>query len=318
MHDSCQYEVSIIIVSYNPDYEKLMSSVKAAVNQQGVCFEIIISDDGSKEDYFSRIEEYFSHINFKDYLFVKNKDNVGTVKNCLNALRRSRAEYVYFNSPGDYIFDSKTILDFYQFAKREHSDICFGDYVPYCYQNSIKYYENILPKNIMVYDKGIENYKIIFLLGDGICGASYFRSKSIALKSFEYIAQYSKYVEDGTSTAYALVNNIPVHYYKRNIVWYEYGDGISTCHSEKWEKRINADFSNTYKALIEDYPKERVLKAALFYINNKTLDNWKKRFIIRYPIFAIKKWLLRSDSSNRVKVLNNEKKYLEELVNVDK
>jgi tetratricopeptide (TPR) repeat protein len=57
------------------------------------------------------------------------------------------------------------------------------------------------------------------------------------LKSFEHICKYSIYTEDGTSTAYALVNNIEVFYYPRKIVWYEMDSGV-TSSGNVWRKRI--------------------------------------------------------------------------------
>ena len=319
MAKSNQFEVSIIILSYNPDYNKFIGSIRAALRQQNVSFEIIIADDGSKEDFFPKIKEFFQRISFADYRLIKNKNNVGTVCNCLSAIKKSRAEYVFINSPGDFLFDPNTLRDFYRFAKNMHADVCFGDYIPYyCCENTIKYDEYILPKNTMVYDKGIKNYKISFLMGDGICGASYFRSKKFAMMSFQYIAKHSKYVEDGTTTAFALVNNIPVHYYNRTIVWYEYGNGISTCQNDKWNTIIETDFAKTYQALLIDYPTDRVLKAALFYIKNKSTRYWTKLFIFKYPIISVRKRLLRSNNSRRATVLEEEKEYLKELMHNDR
>ena len=136
---SSHIQVSIIICTYNPDLRKLLTSVKSVVVQTGVEFEIIVTDDGSKIDYFNDIKAYFADIRFTEYSLIKNIDNLGTVKNVLNALKHARGEYVFLNSPGDYVFDSTVISDFYEFAKKNNADICFGDYIPYFLEEKIIY-----------------------------------------------------------------------------------------------------------------------------------------------------------------------------------
>lgn len=312
---SSHIQVSIIICTYNPDLRKLLTSVKSVVVQTGVAFEIIVTDDGSKIDYFNDVKAYFEDIRFTEYSFIKNIDNLGTVKNVLNALKQARGEYVFLNSPGDYVFDSTVISDFYEFAKKNNADICFGDYIPYYLEeDEIKTSDFSRPRNVDVYSYKLNDYKALLLTGDDIVGASYFRSKKFALESMEYIEKYSKYVEDGTSTSYGLANSISIYYLNRNIVWYEYGTGISTNQNNKWSEIIRRDFINTYEALITDFPHDRFLKAALFYKTQTDQRFWQINFFIHHPIIFIKKLRFKKMKERKLLANNMEKNALLKLI----
>ena len=187
------FDVSIIIATFNPKLNQLLASVKAAINQKNISFELIITDDGSRMDFFPELISFFNENWFKNFRLIKNKENIGTVKNVYNAVLQSSARYVYLNSPGDYIFDDYAMSDFYHFAVKNKADICFGDYIPYSYHNHKFYFDDkhIYPQNVEVYNKSLNDYRISFFIGWGILGASYFRSRTYTIKSFNYIQQYS-------------------------------------------------------------------------------------------------------------------------------
>ena len=299
--------VSIIIATYNPDFDKLLTSIKAAINQKKISFEIIITDDGSKEDHFQTVKKFFDNIGFKNYQLIKNKTNVGTVKNILNAVLVAKGEYVFLNSPGDYIFDENAMADFYYFAKEKKADICFGDYIPYHRQNGENIFVDFVgPKNVEIYNRGIKDYSLCFLIGCGILGASYFRSKAFLIEALEFVFNYAKYTEDTTTTAYALLNNVEVLYYSRKIAWYEFGSGISTQGSGKWDQIIRKELIDTYSALLNLYPKARYLKAAIFFEENIGDVNWKFKFLIRFPIISLKRIIFKKMPERKLNANEDE------------
>ena len=59
-------QVSIIICNYNPDLLKFERTVRAAIRQKEVDFEIIVTDDGSTNDYFDEINTIFEKYNFNN------------------------------------------------------------------------------------------------------------------------------------------------------------------------------------------------------------------------------------------------------------
>ena len=289
--------LSIIICTYNPDFEKLLLSVKSAVHQEGIDFEVIITDDGSSQNYRREIEQYLNDIRFENFLYIEHKNNIGTVKNILCAVKQAKGKYIFLNSPGDYIFDKDALAGLCSFAKDKNADICFGDYVAYQKDNNkISFVDFVRPLRPSVFERKIKDYTLSFFFGEDILGASYLRKRSFLLESLEFVSHYSKYVEDGTTTAYGLMKEIPIYHYCKNTVWYEYGTGISTSANTKWFELIHNDFLNTYKALLQKYPKQRVLMARIYSMENTHKNIWVKRFtgMLRFPIISFRLMLLRS------------------------
>ena len=56
------YDVSILVLSYRPALQKLLTSLKAAIQQVGVRFEVIVSDDGNGFDTTEVKNDGRSHI----------------------------------------------------------------------------------------------------------------------------------------------------------------------------------------------------------------------------------------------------------------
>lgn len=283
-------QVSVIVLSYNPSLLKVMRTLNSIINQKSVNFELIVSDDGSETDFSKEINDYFSQYDGIDCIFNKNTKNVGTVQNIISAVLTARGKYIYLISPGDMLYDDNVLKDFYQFAEEESAKICFGQYLAYCHNDGEVSISNdaLLPKNIGVYGKNHKAYKTSFILGDYIIGPTYFREKNTFIELLKYISNYSIYVEDTTTTAYALAKGISVKYIPRKVVWYELGTGISQDIGYTWNKRVEEDIVNTLLAISKDYPKDRIIKAGIVYrgINN-TRDLIK--CIIRYPIISFRK-----------------------------
>ena len=311
-------EVSIVILSYNPVIEKLINTIKSAIIQKNIDFEIVVADDGSKDDFKEIIVEFFRDNNFYDYKLVFNKTNNGTVKNAISGLKVASGEYVYLVSQGDFIFDEYAMSDYYSFAKKVNAKVCFGDYVGYSVSSGLKIHNDTLfPPITSVYEKKQKYYKTSFFLGGNILGASYFRERNFALKSFEHISKYSIYTEDGTSTAYALVNNIEVFYYPRKIVWYEVDSGV-TSSGNVWQKRINSDIHNTYKSLLKEHPNDRLLDAGVM-LTSYDLDevNGLKvmlKIFLKHPIASIRKKIINRMPKRTIITTENDIAYLKNLI----
>ena len=97
------YELSIVILTYNSSFENLMKTLESSLNQDEINFEIIIADDGSKENHEKEIRDYFLAHDFTNFQLVLNRQNRGTVQNLLSALDVARGEYVKPISPGDLL-----------------------------------------------------------------------------------------------------------------------------------------------------------------------------------------------------------------------
>ena len=54
-----QYQVSVIVCTYNSKWEKLKSTLLSILSQRDISFEIIIADDGSEIQCLDRAKKYF-------------------------------------------------------------------------------------------------------------------------------------------------------------------------------------------------------------------------------------------------------------------
>ena len=125
--DNVKYDFSVIIASYNPDLEKLKKTIVSSYKQKDVSFEIIIADDGSKENYKLEIERWAKE-NKIEMIYKFLPENKGTVKNIISATKISRGRIIIPIAPGDY-FAEDTAL--FQYLKKYNNEIFWRKL---CYQ----------------------------------------------------------------------------------------------------------------------------------------------------------------------------------------
>ena len=58
--DKNSVEVSVLVLTYNSNLDKLIDTVKSVIDQRGVSLEIVISDDGSKVKHFDELKDFFT------------------------------------------------------------------------------------------------------------------------------------------------------------------------------------------------------------------------------------------------------------------
>ena len=62
------YDVSIIVIMYNPAWDKLLRTLNSILDQRNVRYEIIICDDGSREQFNQELISFFSSRNFSRFV----------------------------------------------------------------------------------------------------------------------------------------------------------------------------------------------------------------------------------------------------------
>ena len=307
-------QVSIIIVLYNSNMIKAERTIKSAVSQKNIDFEIIVSDDGSKDDPTDNIISIFKKYNFTNYKININPQNLGTVKNILSALKLSRGKYVYCISPGDMIYDDNTINYFFQFAEENDACVCFGNYYDYKMVDEksqiIGRISSSARTPFYCEKKSFTMYKLLIMFGEGILGPAFFRERNYALKYIGQVSEVSKYVEDNTSVICSLVDKVPIYYYDKKICWYECDTGISRMENSEWSTRIFDDFRKTFELLIKQYPKDTILRAV--YKRRYSKENDGKLFsvlvlLIRHPIACFKRSFLKQGKQCTI---SEKEKYL--------
>lgn len=305
-----EFDVSVVIVTYNPDEKKLFQTIWSCVNQKDINHEIIVADDGSTDFNKSLVEQWFKELDFKDYKIVRLEQNCGTVKNSINGVSVCNGKFVKSISPGDFLYDDTTLSKFYNFCTKTNKEIVFGLSLYYSSSGDwIKYLPEFhYPKDFKPYIKN-DTKKIRFnflILRDLILAPSYLIKTDVYLKYLKLIEGKAKYAED---TVYMLMmaDGLEFVYFDYPIVWYEYGFGISTNGSKIWEQRIVEDIKNVGEVLIKRNPEWKIFddmnckkkspRVIFLKLRRKIYLNKKFKTLPDYPLDNLKTILnIRSGS----------------------
>lgn len=294
-------QVSVVVLTYNPDGEKLRQTLRGVLAQTGVALELILCDDGSARKDFSFLPEFLG--DRLPWKLIENPENRGTVYNCYSGIEAARGEYVFLTSPGDILFDSDTLHRFYTFAKAQNAPLCFGNAVRYGVSEGKPYRTApySIPPCPEVYKGSLRQQKISFFGDNLIIGACYFRSRELALRLLQPFLGLCKYMEDTPTTMLALLEGIPLAYLDSNIIFYEDGTGVSTGGNTKWKKLLHADLSAALRLLREKFPKDACLQIAC---GNALCENRIRRIasrFLRHPIYSLA--MLREKKLRRPKTV---------------
>lgn len=296
-----RYDVTLLVASYNPTWGALERTLCSILNQKDVSYQIVVSDDGSKEDFFEECRNLFNEYRFEDFKLLHLDVNKGTCYNIYNGLLESDGIYVKTIGPGDCLFDEFTLLKWFSYAEEKSSDVCFGDAVFFTLDSMGQ--EQIIskrryPQNVQLYCKdtycvkeGIYNY---VLLGDVAWGANLITRKNIMIQYMERIIGKIKYAEDMIYRM-MVAEGAKITYFPENVVWYEYGSGISTSSESKWNKIISNErtISNNFIAndnIFKGLTKKR-FSCAIHCMSDKK-KNWIKYLL--FPGLIIQK--IKKDS----------------------
>lgn len=247
MSKAYKYEVSVLVLSYNPKYDDLISTLKSVLLQKDVKKQIIIADDGSKENWFGKVEELFAEYGFKDYVLVGNEVNLGITKNFYSGITKAEGEFFKGISPGDYLYSADTLSKWLGFMRKTGRDVSFGDAVYFRVEDDkiipIEKNQN-RPRLRPIYNE--KKYrreavkKSCWMIPDFILGATYFAKTELVVKYCEPLLGKVKYMEDALYRI-MLLDGIETVHYPENVFMYEYGSGVSTTTNSKWVKIMDEE-----------------------------------------------------------------------------
>ncbi len=278
---------SIIVLTYNSSKEGLLLTLESIIRQRFTDFEIIISDDSSDVDYCDLITVFFENNNFCDYCFIKNEKNLGTVDNYLNALKKANGKYIKGLGSGDLLYNSETINDLYFFMENHNAKFCFGNMMSYKINNpefTVHFESFDAPKLLKPYNRKGHNdiLRSMLIHQNWISGSTMVFEKNYLMSKLLAISGVVVYCEDLMQVLICLDKEELLEYPK-NIVWYEFGEGIST--SDNVNSKLFVDHSNFQKFLLNLYEKNKIVLKA-----NKNLG----LFNIKNPIIRKSIRLLRN------------------------
>jgi len=265
--------VSVIVLTYNADPNKLKMTLKSILMQKNVGYEIIIADDGSKERLDSEIIALFKEQNFENYSFTSHTENMGTCKNLFAALELVNAPFVKAISPGDTLYDQNTLASWAEFMKENNCDASFGRAVYYAeVEGELGVIKTAsAPKYPELYKEGRRKSLFVdyLLANDTILGASLMMKTEVIKKYLSLFVDRVRYAED-YMLRLAVFENKKVCYYPKNAIFYEYGLGISTAKSQKWAELLYKDFVESDALLLEHCERvDSIAKRYARYLSKK-------------------------------------------------
>ena len=250
------YDISVVVLSYNPEWKKLRATLQSILAQEDVNVQIVIADDGSKDSLFAKVQAFFKEAEFKDYKFIAGKENKGTVCNFYNGISSSDAEYIKGISPGDLFFDKWSLTKWLNYTKENNADITFCDAVFYNIQNKainiIKHAQH--PQNVSLYmapSLHVDRIINYIILNDLISGAATLMKTDLVKYYLGFLLQRVIYVDDYIIRL-AILDNRNILYYPQKGIWYEFADGgISTSGETVWQERMYKDYIEMNKITLE-------------------------------------------------------------------
>ena len=302
-------QVSVIVITYEPSINKLISTLASIIDQNDVSYEIIIADDGSQMINIDDIQSivYKAVPNDVPLQFIKNKKNQGTVLNIYSACKCASGEYIKIISPGDLLYDNRVLHDFYVYAKNNPQKSFFFGRAAY-YRNSatLELLADSSPSHPNIFNSDsycVQN--IAFMYGQGPVGAAYFCKRDTYTNYIERIINHVIYTEDYSTSVLYILDGGKISFYDRRIVWYEHGLGISTGNTQKWAK------------LYEEDCRELYLVAKETHSNNQYLEYrfGDKRKRILHPIITLMVIWIKLLSLHRTVGISNTEQQIEYLKN---
>lgn len=306
------YDVSVILLIYNSEWKKIRLTLNSIIKQKNVDLEIIIADDGSENSEVQLVNEYLENIKI-DYNIVASNENVGTVKNIIRALPFTSGKYVKLISPGDCLNGEDCLKNWIEYMESENADLSFCNAI---YYRKREIYELIkkksAPQNCWVYKKKKEKYLFVdyLLVNDSILGASVMSRRDIICRYLNEMNKNVKYAED-YMIRLLVFDQRKVCYLDKNLIWYEYGEGISTTKQKKWADILHSDFDAVNNIIIKRKNMDGIYRKYQRFLEmskNKSLLNKVKKLCM-FPSMLIYRFLMRigikRTAQDDVKYLND-------------
>lgn len=263
------YDVSVCVLSYQPDYDKLYTTLTSIIRQKNCSFELVIGDDGTPNFRRHEIELWLLEHHFRDYTILPSPENKGTVHNMLQMLSVARGRYIKAISPGDYLYNDSVLGEMLRFMEREQYPVAFGRA---CYYHpegdTCKILDTMSPLNLQLYEQkdraAIKKACVIY--GDFILGAALMGERRLITAYTNEVAEHIIYGEDTIYVRMA-ADDINIGFWDQNLIWYEVGIGISTNGGKEWKKRLGHDMDVCLLIIDELHEELRMEKEQLLHDN---------------------------------------------------
>lgn len=242
--EEMETKITVLVVSFNPQLEQIKKTVKSVILQKDVDVEIIVTDDGSAENYFEEIGDVFKYYNYKNFKLLGADKNSGTCKNIVKGLLKATGKYVKTIAPGDYFHNEYVLKNWRDFMEEKKIDVSFGNSIYYYMGDDeprpMKVLENPQLCEIYNLDNFSGKYAVLdyLFLKDVPNGACFFAVKDVLLDYMSAIEGKIVYAEDMVYRK-MLADGIKIIHFDEFVILYEFGTGISTSSDNKWDEIIS-------------------------------------------------------------------------------
>ena len=264
MINNSEISVSIILLCFNPSKEKFLQTFFSCTSQSGVFYEIIVSDDGSKntEWWDSKLKEKKNGF-CRSITFNRNRINLGTVSNIDSALKIASGRYIKCISPGDYFYSNQSLKMFFDYCVSKkaclvygkeinyYHDSCSVSKIPFCFLTNLKLFRK---NNVLFHN-------------DHLHGANILVEKQWFIDCVEKIKGRVIYCEDFPLIWLTLLSSKKIAYLRKYTLFYEHGTGISG--SCLWKEKMNVDLMRFLNILGEFYPNSKEAKKTILLRSQK-------------------------------------------------
>ena len=278
-------DISVIVVTYNSEWDKVKLTLTSIIKQKGVSLQIVVADDGSKEKFDDKINQLMNSFEFTNFAIIDSPNNRGTVLNISNALKYAKGEYTKTIAPGDYLYDESTLSEWVEYMRKEGITVSFGDAIYYSEYNHMKVYQvKGSPANKEFYNKQVSYSKQFIdyvVANDTILGAAQLMRTDMLKEYLKIIENRIVYAEDYMMRI-MIYDGINICYYPQIVIWYEYGTGISTSQNSKWEKLLHEDFEASNEIILQRKAVGSIQKKYKKYLSYRDLKYLNKIIKVLY------------------------------------
>ena len=269
-----KYEITVIIATYNPQLDKLLATIDSIITQKDIEVQLIIADDGSKENHFSVVDGYLKSNNFFAYKLLALESNKGTVSNIMNAIHNSEGYYVKGISPGDMLYGEYALKGWIDGIRASGKRWSFCDVSYYYMDNgarvSVKGQRH--PRILWPYikDNEVQCRKNYLIHGDNANGAGILCETKLMADYLDKIFEKIKYAEDNIFRL-MMWDGITPYYHAKEAVLYEYGEGISTSSNKHWEDILKKEWDIVTNMFVSEVASDKLQMRIQKRCNNPNL-----------------------------------------------
>lgn len=293
---------SIVVVTYN--FEEIILECLSGIEKQTYKnFEVIISDDSSKDNTVEICEEWKEKV--KDRIkvtIIKSEKNEGVTKNINKGVKLATKEWVKIVA-GDDILREDALENINSFINNNlEAKVIVSKTQLFYIKNEKRIDLEIEPKNKEIYTKSTREQFKRLLEGNFILAPTVILKNSL-LKDMNYFDEKYKMVEDYPFWLKLLKNNIKFYFLDKIII--DYRQSSSSVSGKKEEEEVNPLMFEFENRIYEDIYLKEVknpfkrwdkyidIKSKEIILKNNNKKNFFSKIIRKLRMKKLKKLVIK-------------------------